>query len=172
MKYLNIKTLLLLKFFCAGYAQAYFDKARERLDSQDYHMLLEILNNFTERTNNISHLYKQVEAILGEKHQDLMEEFLTFLTPAQAKDVGKLIPYYMLSNMSLFLRKLEIYFKEQPAQLRKIYRSLTDLSTCMNVTMDHVKNTILPLLKGNTLLTDWFLQIFPCEPPPQRYRLY
>lgn len=129
---------------------------------------MEILNNYNDKPNSVSELYKQMEMIIGPNNDDLMEEFLTFLTPAQAKDLGKLIPYYMLNNMSLFLRKLEIHFKEQPAQLRKIYRSLTDLCACMNVSMDKVKNTILPLLRGNSLLTDWFLQIFPCEPPPPR----
>lgn len=61
-----------------------------------------------------------------------------------------------------------MYFKDQPMQLRKIYRSLTDLSASMDVSMDRVRNAILPLLKGNKLLTDWFLQIFPCERPPER----
>ncbi|KAI4468576.1 yy1 associated protein-related [Holotrichia oblita] len=69
--------------------------------------------------------------------------------------------------MSLFLRKLEMYFKGQPFQVKKIYRSVTELTDCVDVTMDRVKSTILPLLKGNKLLIDWFLQIFPCETPPQ-----
>lgn len=149
-----------------SYAQAYFDKVKERLSADEYKEFMKVLNSFEENTCSVTELYKQIECIIGSKHADLMEEFLTFLTPSQAREIGKLIPYYMLSNMSLFLRKLELYFKDQPAQLRKIYRSLTYLTTCVDVNMERVKTTILPLLKGNTLLTDWFLQIFPCEPPP------
>uniref|UniRef100_A0A1Y1MDI7 Myb-like domain-containing protein n=1 Tax=Photinus pyralis TaxID=7054 RepID=A0A1Y1MDI7_PHOPY len=149
-----------------SYAQAYFDKVKERLSPEDYKEFMEVLNNFEENTCSVTELYKQIESVMGSEHSDLKEEFLTFLMPSQAKEIGKLIPYYTLSNMSLFLRKLELYFKDQPAQLRKIYRSLTYLTTCVDINMERVKATILPLLKGNNLLTDWFLQIFPSEPPP------
>lgn len=129
---------------------------------------MEVLNNHDEKTDSSTDLYGKVESILRPKHPDLADEFLTFLTPAEAKAVGKLIPHFVLNNMSLFLRKLEIYFKDQPSHVRKIYRSLNELEACVDVTMENVKNTILPLLKGNKLLTDWFLQIFPKERPPER----
>ncbi|KAF5275263.1 hypothetical protein FQA39_LY06923 [Lamprigera yunnana] len=156
---------VLLQEKAQHYAQAYFDKVRDHLQPEKYECFMDVLNNF-EGSTRISELYNKIEEVMGEDHKDLMEEFLTFLTPTQARDIGKLIPYYMISNMSLFLQKLEIYFKEQPAQLRKIYKSLTYLTTCVNINMDLVKSTIVPLLKGNALLTDWFVQIFPCEPPP------
>lgn len=113
-------------------------------------------------------LYKNVTDILSPKYPDLTDEFLSFLTSSQAKAVGKLVPHIMINNMSLFLRKLEMYFKGQPFQVKKIYRSITELADCVDVTMERVKSTILPLLKGNKLLINWFLQIFPCEQPTQR----
>ncbi|KAI4468523.1 yy1 associated protein-related [Holotrichia oblita] len=149
------------------YVQAFYDKLQERLDIHEYHRLIEILNNFEENRDSVVDLYKSVNDILSPKYSDLTDEFLSFLTSSQAKAVGKLVPHIMINNMSLFLRKLEMYFKGQPFQVKKIYRSVTELTDCVDVTMDRVKSTILPLLKGNKLLIDWFLQIFPCETPPQ-----
>lgn len=153
--------------FLLVYAQAYYDKVREQLEVDDYHKFMEALNSHDEKKDSTVDLYRKMEAIFSSKHQDLQEEFLTFLTPLEAKSVGKLIPHFLLRNMSLFLRKLEIYFKDQPSHVKRIYRSISELSTCVDVSMERVKNTILPLLKGNKLLTDWFLQIFPTECPPE-----
>ncbi|KRT82144.1 hypothetical protein AMK59_3771 [Oryctes borbonicus] len=149
------------------YVQAFYDKLQERLDIHEYHRLIDILSNFEENRDSVVDLYKNVNDILSPKYADLTDEFLSFLTSSQAKAVGKFVPHIMINNMSLFLRKLEMYFKGQPFQVRKIYRSITELADCLDVTMDRVKSTILPLLKGNKLLIDWFLQIFPCEQPPQ-----
>lgn len=110
-------------------------------------------------------LVRNIDAVLT-KYPDLAEEFLAFLTPTQAHTLGKFVPYFMLTNMSLFLRKLEIYFKDQPSQVKKIYKSLEQLSECVNLTMERIKLTILPLLKSNKLLMEWFLQLFPVEKPP------
>ena len=151
-----------------GYVQTFYDKLQERLDIHDYHKLIEVFNEFDEMKNTAIELYGKVSTIFGNKYQDLSEEFLIFLTLAQAKSVGKLVPYLLLSNMSLFLHKLEIYFKEQPAHIKKIYKSLSELSESVGVTMEKIKSVILPLLKGHNLLIEWFLQIFPCEKPPDR----
>lgn len=159
-------------FFSIGYVQAFYDKLQERLDIHEYHRLIEILNNFEENHDSVVDLYKSVNDILSPKYADLTDEFLSFLTSSQAKAVGKLVPHIMINNMSLFLRKLEMYFKGQPFQVKKIYRSVTELADCVDITMDRVKSTILPLLKGNKLLIDWFLQIFPCESPTQRYLIF
>lgn len=147
---------------------------QERLENDsplEYQKFMEVLSEHDETTSSVSDLYEKIESVLSPKHSDLCEEFLTFLTPEQAKQIGKLVPHFMLSNMSLFLRKLEIYYSNQPAQLRRIYNSLTELAEVPDVTMDKVRGSILPLLKGNTLLIDWFLQMFPSEPPPERYHI-
>lgn len=152
-----------------NFAQAYFDKVHERLEIENpcsYQKFMEVLSEY-DPSKSIGDLWEKVEAILL-PHPDLSEEFLTFLTPEQAKRVGKLVPHFLVANMSLFLRKLEIYFSTQPAQLRRIYNCLTELAGTPDVTMDQIRGTILPLLKGNALLIDWFLQMFPGEPPPDR----
>lgn len=153
------------------YAHAYFNKVKERLTQnspEDYNLFLATLSDHDESSDSVTDLYSKVTAILSPKHPDLCEEFITFLTPAQAKEIEKLIPYYMLSKMATFLRKLETYYNKQPAQIRKIYNSLVELSGQDGVNIDLVKTTILPLLKGNTYLIDYFLQIFSEEKPPQR----
>lgn len=155
----------------ANYAQAYHDKVQERLEPDSpcvYQQFLEALKDHDETTNTVKELYEKIESILHPKHPDLFEEFLTFLTPEQAKQIGKQLPHFALSNMSMFLKKLEIYFSNQPAQLRKVLNSLTEVADNSDVQMDKVKSTILPLLKGNILLINWFLQMFPNETPPDR----
>lgn len=154
-----------------NFAQAYFDKVHERLEAEDpqkYQRFMEILSKFDMSRNTINELYGNLQQVLA-NHDDLLEEFLAFLTPVQAKAIGKLPEHFIISNMSLFLRKLEVYLSNQPAQLRKIYNSLTELANSCDLKMDQIRNTILPLLKGNTLLIEWFLHMFPCEAPPERY---
>lgn len=156
-----------------NFAQAYFDKVHERLETENpctYQKFMEVLSDY-DPTKPITELWENIETILS-NHPDLCEEFLTFLTPEQAKLIGKLVPHFLMANMSLFLRKLEIYFNNQPAQLRKIYNSLTELANMPDIKMEQVKGIILPLLKGNGLLIDWFLQMFPSEKPPERYVLF
>ncbi|XP_044735676.1 uncharacterized protein LOC123297912 [Chrysoperla carnea] len=153
-----------------NFAHAYFNKVKERLTQnspEDYNLFLATLSDHDESSDSVTDLYSKVTAILSPKHPDLCEEFITFLTPAQAKEIEKLIPYYMFSKMATFLRKLETYYNKQPAQIRKIYNSLVELSGQDGVNIDLVKTTILPLLKGNTYLIDYFLQIFSEEKPPQ-----
>lgn len=128
---------------------------------------MEIFNDHEYTSSNVE-LYRKIEPILHPKYSDLLNEFLEFLTPAEAKSVGRLTQYYIITNMSTFLRKLEIYFKDQPAHVKRIYRTLTDIAGCPGLTMDKIKSTMLPLLKGNKLLCDWFLQIFPNGRPPDR----
>lgn len=150
------------------FVQSFYDKVRDQLELSDYHKFMEILNDFDEEKNTAQELYKNVVAILDNKYPDIAHEFITFLTTAQAKSLGKLVPHFMLGNMSFFLRRLEMYFKEQPSQVKKIYHALAELSEIKDITMEQVKSTILPLLKGNTLIIDWFLQFFPSEKPNQQ----
>lgn len=43
---------------------------------------------------------------------------------------------------------------------------MNELANQKNVTMESLRTKILPLLKGNQLLSDWFLQLFPTEKAP------
>lgn len=89
-----------------------------------------------------------------------MDLFLTFLLPEHAAEIGKFFEHFVLNNMKNLLRKLNLYFHKQPSYLKKVYACLNELSNEKDLTMDRLKERVLPLLKGNQLLIDWFLQLF------------
>ncbi|CAG9863585.1 unnamed protein product [Phyllotreta striolata] len=146
------------------FALSYYDKMRETLEMETYHKIMQILNDYEE--GDAVDLYHKIEQVLRPKYNELADEFLLFLREREAAAVGKLIPWIRMNNRSKFLRKLEIYFKDQPSQLKKIYQCLTELSQSIDISMDRIKTTLLPMFKGNAVLKDLFLQNFMDEPPP------
>lgn len=100
---------------------------------------------------------------------ELAEIFLTFLLPSEAALVGRFFEHFMATNMTTFISKLNVYFHKQPAQIRKVYNCLNELAEEKDINMEVIKSKIIPLLKGNQFLTEWFLQLFPSEPPSDRY---
>uniref|UniRef100_A0A182PTC6 Uncharacterized protein n=1 Tax=Anopheles epiroticus TaxID=199890 RepID=A0A182PTC6_9DIPT len=155
----------------ATYAFNYYEKVEETLLSSGRADLLErfeqILRNFDETQDRVAVLYYQIEDLLGESFPQLVDTFLTFLLPGQAAEVGKFMEHFILTNMGDFLEKLNVFFAKQPSQIKKVYACLNELSNEEDVTMEQVKLKVLPLLKGSTLLTEWFLQLFPGERPPE-----
>ncbi|XP_055636041.1 uncharacterized protein LOC129775376 [Toxorhynchites rutilus septentrionalis] len=154
----------------SNYAYNFLEKVEKRLLDENKHAqfkkFLEILQTFNEK-DRVADLYYKIESLLVADHPDLVDLFLTFLLPGQAAEVGKFFEHFILTNANDFLTKLNIYFAKQPSQIKKIYSCLNDLSNEKNVTMDLIKLRILPLLKGNPLLIEWFLQLFPSEKPPE-----
>uniref|UniRef100_A0A182M2J7 Myb-like domain-containing protein n=1 Tax=Anopheles culicifacies TaxID=139723 RepID=A0A182M2J7_9DIPT len=155
----------------ALYAFNYYEKVEETLLASDRADLLErfeqILRNYDEIEDRVASLYYQIEDLLGESFPELVDAFLTFLLPGQAAQVGKFFEHFILTNMGDFLEKLNVFFAKQPSQIKKIHACLNELSNEPEVTMEQVKTKVLPLLKGSTLLTEWFLQLFPDERPPE-----
>ncbi|XP_063919248.1 uncharacterized protein LOC135134483 isoform X2 [Zophobas morio] len=149
------------------FADAFFDKLRETLTVADFDKMVRILGHYDESRGEFLQLFKNVQSILFPKYVELAEEFYLFLTKIQAQKIGQLMPYFLIKDMDRFIKKLHVYFKDQPSQLKKIIKCITDLSENPDITMDIIKTTVIPLFKGNAALTDWFLQIFPCERPPK-----
>ncbi|KAG5897288.1 hypothetical protein JTB14_011454 [Gonioctena quinquepunctata] len=147
-----------------SFALAYYDKMRDTLELEDYHKIMQILNDYEE--GDAVELYKKVEVVLRPKYIELADEFLLFLREKEAAAVDRLIPWIRMNNRSKFLRKLEIYFKDHPAQLKKIYKCLAELSQTVDISTEKIKSTLLPMFKGNEVLSDLFLQNFLDEPPP------
>ncbi|XP_017079177.1 uncharacterized protein LOC108113172 [Drosophila eugracilis] len=156
----------------AIFALNFYEKVEEallnadRLD--DCRKFNSLLQNFDPRQEKVSSLYLKVEEILLPNHPELAEVFLNFLLPAEAAEIGKFFEHFMISNATNFINKLNIYFCKQPAQIRKIYACLSELAELPNVSMKKVENKIMPLLKGNQFLVDWFVQQFPQGKPPKR----
>lgn len=155
----------------ANYAYNFFEKVEETLLSDNKHAMydnfLDILQSFNPTEDRVPDLYAKIENLLIMDYPELVDLFLTFLLPGQAAEVGRFFEHFILTNSNDFLTKLNIYFAKQPAQIRKIYSCLNDLSNEQDVTMEQIKTRILPLLKGNPLLIEWFLQLFPTENPPE-----
>uniref|UniRef100_A0A336MFL2 CSON000955 protein n=1 Tax=Culicoides sonorensis TaxID=179676 RepID=A0A336MFL2_CULSO len=151
------------------YAQNFFDKVEETLLTankfDEYEKFADILKSFDPSKERVADLYYKMEKIFHPNHPELLSLFLTFLEPGQAMQVGKFFEHFMMTNLSTFIEKLNKYFMKQPAQIKRIYNCLNDLSSMENVTIEMVKDNILPLLKGNPLLIDWFQQMFASEKP-------
>lgn len=150
-------------------AQNFFEKVEETLLTankfEEFEKFANILKTFDPSKECVADLYYKMEKIFHPNHPELLSLFLTFLDPGQAMQVGKFFEHFIMTNMSTFLEKLNKYFVKQPAQIKKIYNCLNELSDMENVTIEMVKESILPLLKGNPLLIDWFQQMFSNEKP-------
>ncbi|XP_022189621.2 GON-4-like protein [Nilaparvata lugens] len=148
------------------FAQAYLVKASEQLEPHVYTRFVKTLSEFeASRGDSMAELYRNVNDIL-KNTPDLEQEFLAFLLPEQAMEVGRFIDHLCVVSMRDFFRKLEVCFAKQPHQMRKIYETLSRLSEQTDVTLEQVKTAVVPLLKGNAILIDCFLQLFPSERPP------
>ncbi|KAH8234102.1 hypothetical protein KR038_001346 [Drosophila bunnanda] len=178
----------------AIFALNFYDKVEEALLNadrlEDCRKFNSLLQNFDPKLEKVSDLYlvrsaacrslwvlfyqylifykQKVEQILLPDLPELAEVFLNFLLPAEAAEIGKFFQHFMISNAANFINKLNIYFCKQPAQIRKIYACLSELAELPNVSMKKVENKIMPLLKGNQFLCDWFVQQFPQGKPPKR----
>lgn len=89
------------------FAASYFQKVKERLDNGPlFGKFVELMDDLN-RTNSVTDLYHRVINLLKE-YPDLCEEFLLFLLPKQAIQCGKFMEHLALTEMSSFLRKLEV----------------------------------------------------------------
>lgn len=93
-------------------------------------------------------------------YADLADLFLTFLLPEHAVEVGKFFEHFVLANMSDLLQKLNSFFSKQPSHMKKVLAVLNELSNDKNLAMETLKARIVPLLRGNELLCDWFNALF------------
>jgi hypothetical protein len=101
-----------------------------------------------------------METLLMPNYSDLLDLFLTFLLPEHAAEIGKFCEHFLLTKMSELIQHLNIYFQKQPSHMKKIYSCLNELSNDPDLTIEKLKLKILPLLKGNQLLIEWFMGIF------------
>lgn len=129
-------------------------------------------------------------------YPELIDLFLYFLTPSDAVEINKSMEHFLKLNMTKFLNKLNVFFQKQPAQvtyniesyiksnfdhskhsidlfqIRKVLACLKELADDPDVTIERIRSKILPLLKGNQLLIDWFLQCVgpdKCESSKDEY---
>ncbi|XP_053614298.1 uncharacterized protein LOC128677456 [Plodia interpunctella] len=109
-------------------------------------------------------LYRRIEDIFGEQHKDIVEEFLLFLKPSQAGQVGRFMDHLTLVHMTSFIELLQKTFSRKPTVLRKIVRAIT---TAINTGQSgDLKTRVLPHLRAHPRLTRMFTAMFDDERPP------
>lgn len=70
----------------------------------------EVLKSFDPSKETPVDLYKKIEEIFGTEHKDLLEEFLLFLKPGQAVEVGRFMDHFMLVQITGFIKLLQVSF--------------------------------------------------------------
>ncbi|XP_071445491.1 uncharacterized protein mute [Hetaerina americana] len=154
------------------FAHAFFKKLEVRLKngteegSSSFETLVHTLNELSEEkpSHEVENLLKQILRILG-PHRDLLEEFSCFLNSKQALHHGCLASHLSGIQMRDFIHKLEVYFAKQPNHVHKIMDAISDLSNRPNISLEEIKEEIVPLLKGNLILLHKLLQLLPTERP-------
>lgn len=93
-----------------NFAHAYFWKVRSRLTGTAFsHIIQELASFEASKIKNVADLYRKVENLLA-PHTDLINEFLIFLLPHQALEVGRFTDHVLLTKMKEFCAKLEVIY--------------------------------------------------------------
>lgn len=90
----------------------YFNKVLSRFRSSNNDVFVafqDLLKGFDPSKQTPIDLYRNIEKLFGEENNDLIEEFLLFLTPGQAAEVGKFMDHLMMNKMTQFLHLLKVY---------------------------------------------------------------
>lgn len=151
-----------------SFAENYLFKIQHRLKGKDeplFNQFIDLICNFQENGITVIELYKKIRHMFS-SYSDLSEDFAAFLTPSQAVECGVFMEHLLLTAMTDFLTMIDIYFSKSPHQIKKIHSVLESLAGKPNITVEDISRGVLPLLKGNSVLMDYFLQLLPdCRPP-------
>ncbi|XP_026763201.2 uncharacterized protein LOC113521748 [Galleria mellonella] len=149
---------------------SYYNKVKSKFSSNSavaankFFQFQNLLQTFDPSKETPVQLYRKVEMLFGEDHKDLVEEFLMFLKPGQAAEVGRFMDHFTLVQMTSFIELLQITFSRKPTVLRKILRAIT---TGINSgRSEDMKARVLPHLRSNPRLTQMFKALFADERPP------
>ncbi|VVC92780.1 unnamed protein product [Leptidea sinapis] len=153
----------------AALAKSYYTKVKSRCSqnssiSNKFVQFREMLKTFDPHTESPVDLYRKVEELFGAEHKDVVEEFLLFLKPGQAAEVGRFMDHFMLNQMTSFIDLLQVTFSRKIPVYRKILRAITSGMNSGN--SQDMKARVLPHLRSNPRLTLMFKSMFPDERPP------
>lgn len=68
----------------------------------------DILQKFDPTKETPIDLYKKIEQLFGEEHKYFADEFLMFLTPGQAVEMGRFMDYFTMVQLSSFIQMLQV----------------------------------------------------------------
>ncbi|XP_075981471.1 uncharacterized protein LOC142980072 [Anticarsia gemmatalis] len=150
--------------------RSYYTKVQSRFSSNTsvptnkFVQFQSILKSFDPTKETPIDLYKKIENLFGEAHKDIVEEFLLFLKPGQAAEIGRFMDRFMLVQLTGFIEMLQSSFARKPTVLRKVLRAIT---TGINSgSGDEMRARVLPHLRSNPRLANMFKSLFPDERPP------
>ncbi|GFO46303.1 Gon-4-like protein [Plakobranchus ocellatus] len=108
------------------YAKDYFNRVKHVLqdDPDRFHQFLTILHEMNKGNSNPATLYGDIAAILHD-HQDLVEDFASFLLSHQAVECGCFGSYFQYQQLREFLRKLEIYCEKTSTPFQRTLKVLS-----------------------------------------------
>ncbi|XP_026743847.1 uncharacterized protein LOC113505377 [Trichoplusia ni] len=150
--------------------RSYYTKVQSRFSSNTsvptnkFVQFQNILKVFDPSKETPVDLYKKIEELFGTDHKDIVEEFLLFLKPGQAAQVGRFMDHFMLVQMTGFIELLQSTFARKPTVLRKVLRALTSGINSGNSA--EMRARVLPHLRSNPNLITMFKSLFPDERPP------
>lgn len=148
--------------------KSYYTKVQTRFSSNPsvptnkFVQFQNILKTFDPAKETPVDLYKKIEEIFGEEHKDIVEEFLLFLKPGQAAEVGRFMDHFMLVQMTGFIELLQTTLARKPTVLRKVLRAITSESG----SSEEMRARVLPHLRSHPRLATMFKSLFPDERPP------
>ncbi|PZC83082.1 uncharacterized protein LOC110371282 [Helicoverpa armigera] len=150
--------------------RSYYTKVQSRFSSNTsvptnkFVQFQSILKSFDPTKETPVDLYRKIENVFGEEHKDIVEEFLLFLKPGQAAEVGRFMDHFMLVQMTGFIELLQSTLSRKPTVLRKVLRAIT---TGINSgSSEEMRKHVLPHLRSNPRLATMFKSLFPDERPP------
>lgn len=100
--------------FVSALVRSYYTKVQSRFSSNQtvptnkFVQFQSILKSFDPSKETPVDLYKKIEQLFGVEHKDFVEDFLLFLKPAQAVQVGRLSDHTMLTRITYFIELLQV----------------------------------------------------------------
>ncbi|KAJ8717403.1 hypothetical protein PYW08_005802 [Mythimna loreyi] len=150
--------------------RSYYTKVQSRFSSNTsvptnkFVQFQSILKSFDPTKETPVDLYRKIENVFGEEHKDIVEEFLLFLKPGQAAQVGRFMDHFMLVQMTGFIELLQNTLSRKPTVLRKVLRAITNgINSGSSAEM---RTRVLPHLRSHPRLATMFKSLFPDERPP------
>lgn len=150
------------------FATGYLARVQLALQAQSgkYEQFLSTLSRFTEGNTSPVGIFKDITELLR-NWPDLIQGFVPFLSPAQARECGLAHEKLVYVRARGFLRQLELQFADNQEHLDRILDILNSFSKTAVYNEEEMMSSILNLLKGYPYLQDEFLTFFDSQPPPK-----
>ncbi|XP_047996985.1 uncharacterized protein LOC125234684 isoform X2 [Leguminivora glycinivorella] len=154
----------------AALVRSYYTKVQSRFSSNQsvptnkFVQFQSLLKTFDPAKETPVELYKKIEELFGVEHKDFVEDFLLFLEPGQAVQVGRFSDHVMLTKMTNFIELLQTSLSRKPTVLRKVLRAITN--ALAGGAGANLKSRVMPHLRAHPKLAAMFKSLFLDERPP------